>query len=458
MISRRHVVIGMGVAALGSAVPVGARGQDRYDQQHLLSFDAVGTATLIHVGELFGQTSPHFMRPAADRLVPEGSAHLPEYLTGELLRIRFGVGGRQPLDYALTAAHFEENAAAYGPMGGLRHLATVVAAIRAARPGALLLGGAGLGPLAPVPRSPAVRHFMVQGVPVGVVDTADLVALPMQVAQVRDAGAVVVCRSSRGIAGDRRIADQIAGIDLILSGGDAPAFVEPVVVGNTHLIASGSQGRFVTRIDLDMGDGVLRGIAHRLIPVFADLIDPTPVPGLTTGQDRVLGRATGTLYRRGALASTWDDLICRALRHGTGAQAALVPGVQHGVSLLPGAPVTQAAVDSVIWGLRPEVTLTRLNGAALRALLEDAAETALHPDPLQRGAGAMTRVGGVHFVLDTGAAAGQRIGALSREDGTALAPGDEIDVALWGRPGIGAVAGDVGTLIASYLRAHPTPE
>jgi sulfur-oxidizing protein SoxB len=37
------------------------------------------------------------------------------------------------------------------------------------------------------------------------------------------------------------------------------ALPEPVQVGNTFLIASGSHGKFVSRVDLDVQDGAMRG-------------------------------------------------------------------------------------------------------------------------------------------------------------------------------------------------------
>ena len=48
------------------------------------------------------------------------------------------------------------------------------------------------------------------------------------------------------------------------------------MVGKTLLIASGSHGKFVTRLDLDVQGGEMKGFRHRLIPVFSDVIAPDP--------------------------------------------------------------------------------------------------------------------------------------------------------------------------------------
>ena len=49
---------------------------------------------------------------------------------------------------------------------------------------------------------------------------------------------------------------------------------EPVIVGNTLVIATGSHGKFVSRLDLDVRDGGVQGYGYRLIPIFSDVITP----------------------------------------------------------------------------------------------------------------------------------------------------------------------------------------
>jgi len=96
-----------------------------------------------------------------------------------------------------------------------------------------------------------------------------------QVDKARRAGAqLVVLLSHNGFDVDRKLASRVAGIDVILTGHTHDALPEAVRVGQTLLIASGSHGKFVSRLDLDVQAGAVRGFRYKLIPLFADAIKP----------------------------------------------------------------------------------------------------------------------------------------------------------------------------------------
>ena len=80
--------------------------------------------------------------------------------------------------------------------------------------------------------------------------------------------------SHNGFDVDRKLAARVNGIDVILTGHTHDALPDVVKVGKTLLIASGSHGKFVSRLDLDVRDGEVKDFRFKLIPVFSDAIAP----------------------------------------------------------------------------------------------------------------------------------------------------------------------------------------
>ena len=95
------------------------------------------------------------------------------------------------------------------------------------------------------------------------------------VEKARKGGAqLVLLLSHNGFDVDRKLASRVAGIDVILTGHTHDAIPEAITVGKTLLIASGSHGKFLSRLDLDVQGGAVKGFRYKLIPLFADAIKP----------------------------------------------------------------------------------------------------------------------------------------------------------------------------------------
>lgn len=252
--------------------------------------------------------------------------------------------------------------------------------------------------------------------------------------EVRAEGAdIVVVLSHNGFDVDRKLAGNVPGIDVILTGHTHDAIPEPVQVGNTFLIASGSHGKFVSRIDLDVSDGRLNGLRHRLIPVFSDVIAPDPEMAALIEAERapyaaelseVIGQSDSLLYRRGNFNGTWDDLICDALLSERDAEVALSPGFRWGASVLPGSDITREDIFNATAMSYPEAYRTEMTGERLHVVLEDVADNLFNPDPYYQQGGDMVRVGGIGYRIDISKPQGSRI-----TDMTLLKTGEPVDPA-----------------------------
>lgn len=286
------------------------------------------------------------------------------------------------------------------------------------------------------------------------------------VAAARAEGAeLIVLLSHNGFDVDRKLASRVQGIDVLLSGHTHDALPEPVMVGRTMIIASGSSGKFVSRLDLEVAGGAVKGYRYRLIPVFSDVITPDPeVAGLIDGlrapyEDelrRELGRTETLLYRRGNFNGTFDDLICQALIAERDAQIALSPGFRWGTSLLPGQAITVEDLHNACAMTYPEAYRSTMSGQLIKDILEDVADNLFNPDPYYQQGGDMVRVGGMGYRIDPGQDIGSRISEM-----TLLASGEPIDparnyvVAGWASVNEGTEGPPVWDVIEAHLKKNP---
>ncbi len=518
--------------------------QQSLTQDQLLQFDTFGNVSLIHVTDIHAQLKPIYFREPEVNIGVGGNKGEVPHVTGADFRRLYGIEDGSPSAYALTWNDFSSLAKSYGKVGGLDRVATVINAIRADRPDAILLDGgdtwhgsmtcfktAGqdmvnvmnalkpdamtfhweftLGsdrvneiveglPFAALGQNifdrewdePAelfkpYEFFERGGVKVAVIGQAFPympIANPrwmfpeysfgirdehMQemVDEVRGMGAeLVVCLSHNGFDVDKKMAGRVQGIDVILSGHPHDALPEPVVVGDTIIIASGSNGKFVSRVDLDVRDGRMMGFRHKLIPIFSDVIAPDPAMTALIDAQRApyldqLTEVIGTtaedtlLYRRGNFNGSWDDLICDALLSEREADIALSPGVRWGPSILPGQDITREDIWNVTSMTYPEAYRTEMTGEFLHVVLEDVADNLFNPNPYYQQGGDMVRTGGLGYRIDVTQPQGSRITELTLlKTGERIDPAKTYQVAGWASVNEGTEGPAIWDVVESHIR------
>ncbi len=282
------------------------------------------------------------------------------------------------------------------------------------------------------------------------------------VEEVRAAGAeCVVVLSHNGFDVDKKMASVVPGIDVILSGHTHDALPEPVLVGQTVILPSGSNGKFVTRVDLDIRDGQMMGYRTRLIPIFADVIAPDAEMAALIDAERapyvaemaeVIGQTDSLLYRRGNFNGTWDDVICDALISERDAEIALSPGVRWGPSLIPGQDITREDIFGATSMTYGEAYRTEFTGEFLKVVLEDVADNIFNPDPYYQQGGDMVRTGGLGYTIDVSKPQGERISNM-----TLLKTGEPIDpartyvVAGWASVNEGTEGPQIWDVVESHI-------
>ena len=532
-----------GVSGFGNWSKLAA--QQALTQDQLLQFDDFGNVTLIHITDIHAQLKPVWFREPEWNIGVGEAKGVPPHVVGRDFIQMFNLKPQSPEAYALTYEDFVALGKTYGKMGGMDRVATVVKAIRAARPEALLLDGGdtwhgsmtsfltkgqdvvnvmnALGVEAMTshwewtygtervkeivetqlnfpflganifdaewdePAFEPYQFFERGGVKIAVIGQAFPympIANPrwmfpeysfgireerMQemVDEVRAAGAeLVVCLSHNGFDVDRKMVSRVKGIDVILTGHTHDAVPEPVLVGETILIASGSHGKFISRVDLDVRDGRMMGFRHKLIPIFADVIEPdAEMAGLIDAErapfkdqlEEKIGTTESLLDRRGNFQGTWDDLICDAVRSERDAQIALSPGVRWGASLMPGDAITREDIHNVTSMTYGQVYRTEMTGEMLRTILEDVADNLFNTDPYYQQGGDMVRVGGMGFAIDISKPIGSRISEMTLSDtGEAIDAARSYTVAGWASVNEGTEGPQIWDVVESHIRKQGT--
>ena len=549
MLSRRDFLqVGMATTAIYGSSGFGnfskLAAQQKLKQEDLLEFDTYGNVSLIHVTDIHGQLKPiYFREPEINLGVGSALGQVP-HITGANFRRMYGINDGSPSHYALTHNDFSALAQQYGRVGGLDRVATVIKAIRADRPDAILLDGGDtwhgsytchhsqgqdmvnvmnalkteamtfhweftLGSdrvheiidTLPFPAlgqnifdvewdEPAdyfepYSFFERGGSKIAVIGQAFPympIANPgwmfpeysfgirdenMQemVDEVRGLGAeLVVVLSHNGFDVDKKMASIVSGIDIILSGHTHDALPEPVLINETVIVASGSNGKFVSRVDLDVRNGKMMGFKHKLIPIFSDVITPDPDIAALIDEERapyksqlseVIGQSESLLYRRGNFNGTWDDLICQAMIEEREADISMSPGVRWGPSILPGQDITREDIWNVTSMSYGKVYRTEMTGEFLHVILEDVADNLFNPDPYYQQGGDMVRIGGMGYRIDINKPQGRRISDLTLlKTGERIDPSKNYIVAGWASVNEGTEGPQIWDLVENYIRRN----
>jgi sulfur-oxidizing protein SoxB len=276
---------------------------------------------------------------------------------------------------------------------------------------------------------------------------------------------LVVLLSHNGFDVDRKLAGRVQGIDVILTGHTHDAIPKPVQVGQTLLIAPGSHGKFLARLDLEVKNKRVTAHRFRLIPIFSDAITPDPAMAKLIADiraphkavlDKVHGHADSLLYRRGNFNGTFDDLICQAILQQREAEIALSPGFRWGATLLPGQAIDGDTLYSQTAITYPNVYRSGMTGEFLKTVLEDVADNLFNADPYYQQGGDMVRVGGLSYSIDIAKPIGQRISNMTLlRNGEKIDAGKTYTVAGWASINENTEGPAIYDLLIRHLAAQP---
>ncbi len=131
----------------------------------------------------------------------------------------------------------------------------------------------------------------------------DPVETAKKIIEEREPEGITVAVTHLGFAMDKKLAESIDGIDIIIGGHSHTKIDTPIVVNDIIICQAYEYGEFVGRLDLDIEDGKIAGFKGELIPVTEDIGEDSTVKTVISEYakrldkklDEVIGKAFALL-------------------------------------------------------------------------------------------------------------------------------------------------------------------
>jgi 2',3'-cyclic-nucleotide 2'-phosphodiesterase (5'-nucleotidase family) len=226
---------------------------------------------------------------------------------------------------------------------------------------------------------------------------------------------LVVVLSHLGFPQDVKLASEVTGIDILLSGHTHNRMYEPLVVNGATIIQSGCHGSFIGRLDVELAGALVTVVRHQLIHVDdsipSDAEMHRAVEKIVAPQrlmlSEVVGQTETALNRNTFLEATMDNLLLQAVAEAADTRIAFSNGWRYGAPI-PRGPVTV----NDLWNIvppNPPVSLAELTGREMWKMMEENLEHTLATDPYKQMGGYVKRCLGVNVYIKVENPCGSRI-------------------------------------------------
>ena len=227
--------------------------------------------------------------------------------------------------------------------------------------------------------------------------------LPGHIRRLRDEEDVdvVVVLSHLGFPQDVKLAAEVSGIDVLLSGHTHNRLSKPVWVNRTPIMQSGCHGSFMGRLDLEVSSDGIEVTHHALVAmdfgIRPDAAMKTMVDDIMAPHRSMLGcrvGATATALNRNTMTeTTMDNLLLAAIADAAGTAIAFSNGWRYGAPV-PVGDITENDLWNIIPG-NPPVSTVVLTGRELMEMMEDNLERTFAADPYEQMGGYIKRCAGI---------------------------------------------------------------
>ena len=226
---------------------------------------------------------------------------------------------------------------------------------------------------------------------------------------------LIIVLSHMGYPQDLKLAQEVKGIDVLLSGHTHNRLYNAVTSNGTILMQSGCHGSFIGKLDLEIQERKIIKAKHELINID-ESIKPDNETELLINElmkpyremlNTVVGHTQTALNRYRVLETTMDNLLLQAIAYVSGINLAFSNGWRYGAPVPPG-PVTLNDLWNII-PTNPPISTCEITGSELWEMMEENLEHVFSRDPYQQMGGYVKRCLGLNLYFKIENPAGKRI-------------------------------------------------
>jgi len=226
---------------------------------------------------------------------------------------------------------------------------------------------------------------------------------------------LIVVFAHLGYPQELKLAKEVDGIDVLVSGHTHNRIYEPVEVNGTLIIQSGCHGSFIGRLDLELEEGSITGYKHRLV-VINKTIEPDKEVQKMVGEakaphkdmlEEVVGETKIGLSRDRVMETTMDNLLLKAMIDVSGAEMAFSNGWRYGSPVPPG-EITVEDLWKII-PVNPPISKCEITGQELWDIIEEDLELTFSKNSYKQMGGYVKRSYGINVYFKVENPRGKRI-------------------------------------------------
>lgn len=226
---------------------------------------------------------------------------------------------------------------------------------------------------------------------------------------------LIVLLSHLGFPQEEKLAQEVDGIDVLLSAHTHNRIYDPVLVNDTIIIQSGCHGSFLGRLDLELEDGKIVDYKHELVLLDDSIEEDQEVlekiekvmKPYREELDQLVGYTKIGLNRNQVMETTMDNLLLESILDYSGAQMAFSNGWRYGAPI-PAGPIRENDLWNII-PVNPPVSVAELSGQELWDMMEENLENTFSRDPYKQMGGYVKRSLGIYLYFKIENPKGARI-------------------------------------------------